>query len=122
MNTIKDKKLITWDYCRELEKWIKDNPEKFFAKENEADSWGDFICWPDKKTDRNHLIMPGEICIIDRMWNDHHSYVVCQFYGKECRKVRDLYEVVRVDDLKRSDWKNGYFLIPNLKGANSSQD
>jgi len=113
MRSIKDRKLITADYCNRLEKWIKKNPNIFFSEDNEADSWGDFLLFPDKKTDRNHLILRGEVCIIDRTYNGRHAYMVCQFYGN-CRKVKDLYLVLYVDDLKRNEWRNGYFLIPDL--------
>ena len=114
MKFIKDKNLVTIEYCRKLKEWIKSNPEAFFAKENEAYAWCDFECWPDWKRDRNHLIIKGEICIIDREWEGRHAYVVCQFYGNT-RKVKDLYFVIWVDDLKRSDWRNGYFLIPDIR-------
>lgn len=115
MKSIKDRTAIGKGYCSVLREWIKDNASTFFSnRENEADSWGDFNRWTDSKTDRDHLIMPGEVCLIDRMWEGRHAYVVCQFYGKECRKVRDLYLVVYIDELKRSDWRNGYFLIPDL--------
>ena len=73
MKYIKSKVYITNDYCRNLERWIKANPEKFFAKENEAHSWADFNFWPTTVTDRYHLIMKGEICIIDRMWEKRLS-------------------------------------------------
>lgn len=113
MKTIKNKDLITPEYCTRLAKYIKENPSRFFAKENEAEAWCDFVDFPDKKTDRNHLILRGEVCIIDRVYNDRHAYMVCQFYGN-CRKVRDLHFVLYIDELKKSDWRNGYFLIPNL--------
>lgn len=114
MKFIKDKSLITSEYCHDLKKWILKHQRSYFAKKNEADSWGDFICCPDKKTDRNHLIIKGEVCLIDRMWEGHHAYVVCQFYG-DCRKVKDLALVVYIDELDRKYWKNGYFLLPKLK-------
>ncbi|MEK6881813.1 MAG: hypothetical protein AABY22_19500 [Nanoarchaeota archaeon] len=115
MKAIKDRSKITAEYCNKLEKWIKENSKKFFAKENEARSFCDFETWPDRPIDRNHLIMKGEVCIIDRKWEGRHAYVICQFYGNG-RKVKDLYRVIFVDELKRSDWKNGYFLIPELLG------
>lgn len=114
MKIIKDRKLITIDYCEKLKKYIKENPKQFFSKENEAYSWGDFEYWPDKKIDRNHLIISGEVCIIDREWNGLHAYVVCQLYAKGT-KAKDLYLVIYVDELNRSDWRNGYFLIPDLR-------
>lgn len=114
MKTIKDRNLITAEYCTQLEAWIKENPLTFFGKDNECHGWGDFCYWPDKPMDRNHLIMSGEVCIIDRNWQGRHAYVVCQFYAKGT-KVKDLYRVIWVDHLNRSDWKNGYFLIPDLR-------
>ena len=112
--TIKNANMITPEYCAELRLWIIGNQVKYFADNDEADSWGDFERWPDKKTDRNHLIMPGEVCLIDRMWEGRHAYVICQFYGKECRKVRDIALVVYIDELERKHWRNGYFLLPDL--------
>ena len=113
MKYIKKQKKITLDYCNQLAEYIRANSKTFFDKENEADSWGDFVLWPDKKTDRNHLILKGEICLIDRMWRGVHSYVICEFYG-DCRKVKDLFHVINIDNLPRADWKNGYFLLPEL--------
>lgn len=111
MKYIKDKERITAGYCERLGDWIKENAKTYFDKNNEADSWNDFERWPDKPTDRNHLIMNGEICVIDRMWEGRHAYVVCQMRKNGCK---DLWLVCYVDDLSRADWKNGYFLIPDL--------
>jgi len=120
MKYIKDKNKITANYLGELRVWIKEHQKEFFAIENEADSWFDFIAWPDKTTDRNHLIMLGEICIIDRLYEGKHAYMICQFYGE--RKARDLFFVCWVDDLDRAYWRNGYFLIPDLPSPQQKKE
>lgn len=97
-----------------LEIFIKKYPHIFFAEENGACSWGDFSRWPNKETTRNHLIMPEEVAVIDRKWHGRHTYVVCQFYGNG-DKVKDLFPLVYVDELQRHEWRNGYFLIPDLR-------
>jgi hypothetical protein len=115
MKTIKDKKLINQEYCEELAHWLIDNQETYFVKENEADAWQDFCYWSDRPTDRYHLVMPGEVCLIDREWNGRHAYVVCQIYGsKETQHAKDLFLVIYIDKLSRNYWKNGYFLLPDL--------
>lgn len=120
MKTIKDKKLVTTEYCKKLAEWIKKNQETYFTKENEADSWQDVCLFGDKKTDRNHIIMPGEVVLIDREWNGRHAYVVCQIYGKPFKhvKAKDLFLVVYIDELNRRFWKNGYYLLPLLEESN----
>jgi hypothetical protein len=110
---IKDRSRINEAYATRLGKFITHYPKIFFADSNKADSWADFETWPDKKTDRRHLIIKGEVCVIDRMWEGRHAYVISQFYGNG-KKVKDLYLVCYVDDLKRTDWRNGYYLIPDL--------
>lgn len=114
MKIIKKLEDMTLEQRYKLELFIKNYPKRFFSKENEAHSWGDFNRWPDHAHDRNHIIMSGEICIIDRIWEGRHCYVVCKFYAHG-DKVKDLFPVVYVDDLRRSDWRNGYFLIPDLR-------
>lgn len=114
MKIIKDKSLITKEYCERLASWIKSNQSSFFSDDNKAVDWHDFEYWPDIKTDRNHLIMNGEVCIVDREWNGEHAYVVCRFYGKT-RRIEDLFKVIDVDELDRWSWRNGYFLIPDIR-------
>jgi hypothetical protein len=117
MKFIKDEKLITWEYVKKLHDFILKNQETFFLKENEADHWRDFEFWPDKKTDRNHLIMPSEICLIDREINGVHCYVICKILGKiNTSKPRVIHidRVINIEELDRNYWKNGYFLLPDL--------
>lgn len=108
---IKDKEYLTAGYCKRVGDWIKNNPKIFFDVSNEAEWWEDFNHWPTKSTDRQHLVLNGEVCVIDRMWNGQHAYVACQMRKNGCK---DLYLVCYVSELKRSDWKNGYFLLPDL--------
>lgn len=114
MKYIKKEEEMTLEQRSKLEIFIRDYSQVFFDKDNEADSWGDFNRFPDMKTDRNHLVVSGEICVIDREWKGRHAYVVCKLYAHG-DKAKDLFPVVFVDELKRSDWRNGYFLIPDLR-------
>lgn len=103
-------------YVDQLKKHILENAAQFFAKENEAESWFDFCNWSTKKTDRDHLVMPGEVCLIDRQWNGRHAYVICKVWGSVKKpRCKDLLLVCYVDELSRMDWRNGYFLLPVIK-------
>jgi len=114
MKYIKDKNLISVSYCRELREYILKNQNTFFLKENKAVSWTDFETWPDKvNTDRDHLILPKEVMLIDRMWGGYHSYCICTI--SKNRKAKDLMKVIEIRELDRNNWKNGYFLLPNLE-------
>lgn len=99
------------EYIYQLGKFLKEHADKYFIEDNKAHSWGDFNRWPTHKIDRDHLIMSGEICLIDRMWQGKHAYVICEFYANG-DKVKDLYHVVNVDELNRANWRNGYYLLP----------
>lgn len=116
-NYIKEEKLITPEYVLKLHDYILENQETFFQKENEADHWRDFEFWPDKKTDRNHLILMNEVCLIDREVDGEHCYVICKISSKidtSKARVKHVANVIKIDELNRNYWKNGYFLLPNL--------
>ena len=114
---IKEESLITDEYVKKLHDYILENQATFFLKENEADHWRDFEFWPDKKTDRNHLILPKEVCLIDREFDGVHSYVICKISGKvdtSKPRCKHIAKVIEIDELNRANWRNGYFLLPNL--------
>lgn len=116
MKYIKDKKLITPEYIAKLKEHIIANQQNFFKKSNEADAWCDFIQWSDKPTDRDHLCLPNEPFIVDRSLTTRvggeHWYCVCTI--SENRKVTSEVPVIKVDELYRHFWRNGYFLLPIL--------
>lgn len=116
MEYLKDKTLVTPEYVKKLADHIAAKQATFFDKENEADAWCDFIQWPDSKTDRNHLCMPSEPFLVDRSLETkvggEHWYCVCTI--SENKKVTMEIPVIRVDDLYRHFWRNGYFLLPIL--------
>lgn len=113
MGIIKNKDLITPDYARKLAVYLIQMGKEYFTKENEADSWDDFCRWEDSPTDRVHLIMPGEVCLIDRNYQGEHWYVICYF--RKSGKVVDFMPVIKIDGLKYGSWRNGYFLLPDFK-------
>lgn len=112
MGILKDKDLITPDYASKLAVYLLQVGSQFFDKRNEADSWEDFCRW-NKSCDRNHLIMPGEVCLIDRNYHGEHWYVICYF--RKSGKVVDLMPVIKIDGMKYGSWRNGYFLLPDFK-------
>lgn len=97
---------------QKLREYILANPQEFFSKENEADSWQDFCRFPTSKTDRKHLRMPDEPFVIDRDVDGKHMYVVCTI--SEAGKVKHIAPVLAVDELPYGVWRNGYFLIPDF--------
>jgi hypothetical protein len=114
MKTIKNLDKMTFSTAQ-LTEYILKNTKEVFSKENEADSFADFCRWPDSKTDRNHLIMPGEVCLIDRNYNGESWIMICKFYGKDNGdKVKDLYPVIETEKIWNKGFHCGYFLIPDL--------
>ena len=111
---IKDFKEITSEYIVKLREYILNNQRTFFKKENEADAWCDFDQWKDSKTDRNHLILPNELMLVDRSKKGayEHAYCICSI-GKD-RKIKKEIFVVNVWEIDRLHWRNGYFLLPKL--------
>lgn len=114
MKYIKLKEQVTRDYVTKLHDYIKENAHDYFLPENEAHSELDFEVFPTIKTDRNHLIKSGELCLIDREWEGVHSYVICRFYAR-CTKAEDLFKVIEVSEIDRAHWRNGYFMLPSFE-------
>jgi hypothetical protein len=110
---MKDKTKAQSSYYREkLREYILENPEKMFAKENEADSWCDFVRFPNSLKDRKHLCMPGEPMLIDRSHKGIHTYCICTISEKG--KITSELPVVDVSEIPYGKWRNGYFLLPEL--------
>jgi len=100
----------------ELKDYILNHTKEIFSDENKATSFADFCRWPDlKTTDRNHLIMPRECCLIDRNYQGESWIMICQFYGKNNGdRVRDIYAIIRTEEIYKKGFKCGYWLIPDL--------
>lgn len=109
---LKDKKAITPEYVQKLRDYILKHQNTFFRKENEADAWCDFVKWPDSKTDRRHLCMPGEPFLVDRSVDGDHVYCVSTI--SENAKITMEVPVIKVSELYMAEWKNGYFLLPQI--------
>lgn len=108
---IKDEKLITPEYVAWLHDWILKNQKQYFLDPNFiAYSWCDFEYF-NKTCSRRTLCMPNEIMLIDRLWEGKHCYVICKITPR--RKGKDLFKVIEIDELERSSWRNGYFLLPS---------
>lgn len=115
----KNAESISPEYIHLLAEWLKINQATYFNDENRADSWADFVTFPEGKTDRNHLCMPKEIMLIDRRVDDVHMYCICTV--KENRKVGLEIPVIEVSELDRSYWLNGYFLLPSMEEMNKTR-
>lgn len=111
---VKDKKLCTPEYIALLREWIIRNQKEYFVDPDfDAHSWCDFNDFGQNRAmTRRQLCLPGEVFLIDRLWQGQHYYVICTVSAG--RRCKDLFPVVKVDDLRRSDWRNGYFLLPLL--------
>lgn len=109
---LKNKHLITDEYVTLLRAYILINQPAFFLKENEADSWRDFVHFKTMKTDREHLCLPTEPFLVDRSVKDEHVFCICTL--SESGKVMIEIPVVKVRELDSHYWRNGYFLLPIL--------
>jgi len=109
---IKDKNLLTTDYCRKLKEHIIKNAKTFFLKENHACHESDFDFF-NKTTDREHLVKYDEVFLVDRKdRNGNRCYVICLKNSKD--KIKHLEEIVRISELNPVEWRSGYFLLPIL--------
>lgn len=115
MRVVKEIDLCTDEYVSKLRQYLLENAHAYFHdKNNEACAFNDFEFF-NKTTDREHLCMPDEVMLIDRDWKGIHSYVICTVSkSKEKQRCRDLIQVIQIRDLQYGDWKNGYFLLPEL--------
>jgi len=113
MKIIKNEKDCTPEYIQKLHDWIMKNAEEYFNdKNNWACAWIDFDFY-NKTTDREHLVMPDEVMLIDRRWKEKHSYVICKI-NKSGDKAKNLHKVIEIDEIRPLHWRNGYFLLPDL--------
>lgn len=100
-------------YIKALHDYILKNQETFFARDNEATSWYDFNTFP-KQLDacRDELCMPHEPFLVDRDHDGVHTYCICTQSNKG--KITSQVPVIKVEELDRKYWRNGYFLLPDL--------
>jgi len=116
MKYLKSTEDVTPEYVEKLKLHIIANQQTFFDDANRAHSWSDFDFFKGTVSDRDHLCMPDEPMLIDRSMpfvvGGEHWYVICTVSAKN--KVKQLYPVIKVDDLYRHFWRNGYFLLPTL--------
>jgi len=113
-------------YLNQLESFILNHPDKFFSTDNMASSFDDFDHFNNYKTDREHLVMPGECLVIDLVDSYmKHSYLICEHTRRKYKTPRGrminfkiLHHVILVEKCQRGSWRNGYFLLPvfNDKG------
>jgi len=106
------------NYTIKLKNWLLANQSIYFDT-FKACHWLEFDYWyqennSEKKISRRELVMKDEFLLIDREIDGVHMYVICQIIGKKKKICRDICPVIKVDDLDRSCWKNGYFLLPNI--------
>lgn len=100
-----DDAYIVW-----LHDWIKENAKTYFQKENEADSWQDFIRFPELETDRTHLCLTTEPFLVDRDIDGVHTYCICTISEKG--RMATEKPVIEVSEIPYGIWKNGYYLLP----------
>ena len=111
--TLKDKKVAQSNYyIQKLAEYIPNNMESIFADENMADAWCDMVTFPTMKSDREHICMPDEPFLVDRNVNGVHTFCVCTI--SENRRITSEFPVIAVEELPKHQWRNGYFLLPNL--------
>lgn len=111
-NILKDRSKISINYIEKLGNFLLENQQIYFSGDNQADSWSDMCTFPNKKSDREHICMPGEPMLIDRNYKGVHTYCICTI--SENRKITSEIPVIEVSKLSSSFWRNGYFLLPIL--------
>ncbi len=114
-------------YPAQLHEWLKvtKNANDYFQNAgNKATDMRDFEAWPDNPVDRNHLVMYGEIMLVDlEMPECNHAYVICEVtrgrHKLSSGRVIHLKPLVSIMPIKNLpadvNWKNGYFLLPKLE-------
>lgn len=112
---IKDNKEITDKYISALYQWLinETTAKEFFDGDYKAKAWNDFDYFNGNTTDREHLVMPNEILLIDREIDGVHCFVICKVSkSKERQRVKDLHKIVEVSKVKY--WRAGYWLLPRF--------
>lgn len=101
-------------YLENLKQWILDNQETYFTDPDYgAMSYCDFNDFNKTNVARRNLCMPDELMLIDRQdKRGVHMYSITSITKQ--RKAKDHYFVIEVDLLSRKNWRNGYFLLPDL--------
>src|SRR5690349_4404369 len=68
------------DYAVQFYDYLKEHTKEYFENpDNKATDMRDFELWPEYPVDRNHLVMYGEIMLVDIETEVcDHAYVICQ--------------------------------------------
>lgn len=110
-------------YYADLYLYLKSRSNEFFSnKDNRAIDMRDFETWPNSPVDRDHLVLYGEIMLVDlEMPECDHAYVICEVTrGKHKLSsgrvvhLKPLQSIIPIVDINSSDWRNGYFLLPKI--------
>jgi hypothetical protein len=110
---LKEESKITDEYIKKLRDYILKNQKDFFCKENEANHWRDFEYFKTINTDREHLIMPKEVMLVDRSIDSEHCLVICKITGSiesGRPRVKHIANIINIDKL--DNFRCGYFLLP----------
>lgn len=111
-------------YEYDLHNYLMSHGKEFFENPDfNAVDMRDFETWPNHPVDRDHLVMYGELMLVDlEMPECDHAYVICQStrgrHKLSSGRVVHLKPIKSVMPIRNlpSDvrWKNGYFLLPVL--------
>lgn len=101
-------------YLENLKRWILENQETYFTDPDyQSTSWCDFEDFKKTSVSRRSLCLPDEMMLIDRQdKRGVHMYAITSISKK--RKATDHYFVIEVGQLEAGNWRNGYFLLPDL--------
>jgi hypothetical protein len=99
-------------YAEKLKEWLIQNQKEYFEK-YKARAWNDFDYWHNIQTTRRELVMPDEHMVIDRFFEGEHMLVICRISkSKKNQRCKHIVPVIKVSEL--DNWRNGYFLLPDL--------
>lgn len=97
--------------------------EYFSSNDFNAVDMRDYETWPNFPVDREHLVMYGELMLVDlEMPECDHAYVICQVTKGRHKlasgrmvHLKPIKSVMPIRNLPSDvNWKNGYFLLPVL--------
>jgi hypothetical protein len=110
-------------YAAQLCEYLKVHTMSFFDnRDNKAKDIRDYEKWPDEAVDRTHLVMFGEIMLVDlEMPECDHAYVICEVTKRKHKlasgrlvNLKPLKSVLPIVDIPNHFWRNGYFMLPVL--------
>jgi len=95
------------NYIEALKKYLIKNPNYLWDGNNQMVSW-DYFCGRNEKSDRDHILMPGELFLCD---------LVCGQLWIGRMKRRGYVKVALIsEDMKKDygNYYNGYAKLPKL--------